>query len=311
MQVRIKHFVFLTFLAFLILGVTGCGGGKKVALDPESQDFYTYAYLIMTSVEKDIFRHLPDKEARAEFIEDFWAKRDPDPDTEENEFKQEFFRRIEYANQRFKEGPPGWKTERGRIYIYLGPPDKFEEIFNHYEVVAMTGERVRGSVIIWIYYRYNLGIKFMDVKGNGKFTMDPMYGLAGSLTDAIEMAKLGVGYDSGSMSPKYLDFDLKYDVEKKEVVIHFPVKGINFLEEEGLLKADFEFEFHVNEKDGPWRDKFKESRSVAKPEEELLEMEKIVFVFSYDLEPGKYYFDVIIRGGESIDKTRKIFDIKI
>lgn len=311
MQVRIKHFVFLTFLAFLILSVTGCGGGDKIALDPESQDFYEYAYLIMTNVEKDIFRHLPDKEARAEFIEDFWAKRDPDPDTEENEFKQEFFRRIEYTNQRFKEGPPGWKTERGRIYIYLGPPDRFDEIFNHTQVVALTGERVRGSVIIWIYYRYNLGIKFMDVKGNGKYTMDPMYGLAGSLTAAIEMAKLGVGYGSGSMTPKYLDFSLKYDVSKKEIVIHFPVKGINFLEEEGLLKADFEFEFHINEKDGAWRDKFKESRSMAKPEAELLETEKIVFVFSYDLKPGKYYFDVIIRGDESIGKTRKIFDIKI
>lgn len=301
----------MPFLASLILGVTGCGGGEKIALDPESQDFYEYAYLIMTGVEKNIFRHLPDKEARAEFIEDFWAKRDPDPDTEENEFKQEFFRRIEYANQRFKEGPPGWKTERGRIYIYLGPPDKFDEIFNHYEVVAMTGERVRGSVIIWMYYRYNLGIKFMDVKGNGKYTMDPMYGLAGSLTDAIEMAKLGVGYDSGSMTPKYLDFDLEYDIQKKEIVIHFPVKGINFLEDEGLLKADFEFEFHINEKDGAWRDKFKESRSMAKPEAELLKTEKIVFVFSYDLKPGKYYFDVIIRGDESIGNTRKIFDIKI
>lgn len=311
MQTRIKYFVFLPFLASLILGVTGCGGGEKIALDPESQDFYEYAYLIMTGVEKNIFRHLPDKEARAEFIEDFWAKRDPDPDTEENEFKQEFFRRIEYANQRFKEGPPGWKTERGRIYIYLGPPDKFDEIFNHYEVVAMTGERVRGSVIIWMYYRYNLGIKFMDVKGNGKYTMDPMYGLAGSLTDAIEMAKLGVGYDSGSMTPKYLDFDLEYDIQKKEIVIHFPVKGINFLEDEGLLKADFEFEFHINEKDGAWRDKFKESRSMAKPEAELLKTEKIVFVFSYDLKPGKYYFDVIIRGDESIGNTRKIFDIKI
>lgn len=310
MQARIRDYVCLSVLAFWILGLMGCGGGGKIALDPESQDFYEYAYLIMTGMEKDIFRHLPDKEARAEFIKEFWAKRDPTPDTEENEYQEEFYRRIQYANQRFKEGPPGWKTDRGRIYIYLGPPDRFDEIFTHSEV-TISGEPVRGSVILWYYYRYGVGIKFEDVKNNGHYTFDPMDGLAGSLSEAIEMAKLGVGFGEGKMSLKYLNFDLKYDAQKKEIIIYFPVKGINFLEEGGLLKADFEFEFHINDKAGTWKDRFKESRSFAETEDKLLETKEIVFVFSYDLKPGKYYFDVIIRGDESIGKTRKIFEIKI
>jgi len=310
MQARIRDYVCLSFLAFWILGLMGCGGGGKIALDPESQNFYEYAYLIMTGMEKDIFRHLPDKEARAEFIKEFWAKRDPTPDTEENEYQEEFYRRIQYANQRFKEGPPGWKTDRGRIYIYLGPPDRFDEIFTHSEV-TISGEPVRGSVILWYYYRYGVGIKFEDVKANGHYTFDPMDGLAGSLSEAIEMAKLGVGFGEGKMSLKYLNFDLKYDAQKKEIIIYFPVKGINFLEEGGLLKADFGFEFHINDKAGTWKDRFKESRSFAETEDKLLETKEIVFVFSYDLKPGKYYFDVIIRGDESIGKTRKIFEIKI
>ena len=296
-------------MAFLVLGVMSCSG-RKIALDPESQNFYEYAYLIMTGVEKDIFRHLPDKEARAEFIKDFWAKRDPNSDTEENEYKEEFYRRIQYANERFKEGPPGWKTDRGRIYIYLGPPDKFDEIFTHNETTS-SGERVRGSIILWYYYRYGVGIMFADVKGNGQYTLDPFSGFAGSLSEAIEMAKLGISYGEGRISQKYLNFDLKYDAQKKEIIIHFPVKGINFLEEGGLLKADFEFEFHINDKTGAWKDKFVESRSFAETEDKLLETKEIVFVFSYDLKPGKYYFDVIVRGDESIGKTRKIFDIKI
>lgn len=300
----------MSVLAFWILGLMCCGGGGKIALDPESQNFYEYAYLIMTGVEKDIFRHLPDKEARAEFIKDFWEKRDPNTDTEENEFQEEFYRRIQYANQRFKEGPPGWKTDRGRIYIYLGPPDKFDEIFSHMET-TIHGEPVRGSVILWYYYRYGVGIKFMDVKGNGQYTFDPMDGIAGSLSEAIEMAKLGVGFGEGKMSLKYLNFDLEYDGQKKEIIIYFPVKGINFLDEGGLLRADFEFEFHIDEKGGEWKDRFKESRSFAETEDKLLETKEIVFVFSYDLKPGKYYFDVIIRGDESIGKTRKIFEIKI
>jgi hypothetical protein len=138
-----------------------------------------------------------------------------------------------------------------------------------------------------------------------------MIGVYGSLSEAIEMAKLGFSYVEGGMRPKYLDFDVEYNAESKEIAVSLPVKGINFLEEEGLLKADFEFEFHVYEREGPWKDKFRESKVFAKPEDEVLEMEKIIFTFSYDIKPGKYYFDVVITGEESIGKARKIFEIKV
>ena len=65
-------------------------------------------------------------EERQQFIEQFWLRRDPTPDTEENEFKEEHYRRIAYANERFASGIPGWKTDRGRIYITFGPPDEIE-----------------------------------------------------------------------------------------------------------------------------------------------------------------------------------------
>ena len=139
----------------LALGAA-CAAGPKVPLDPESKSFYETARLIMTGEEQKIFNHLPDAAARREFIDDFWDKRDPDPGTEANEFKDEFFVRIAYANKHFKEGRPGWKTDRGRIYIYMGPPDKVEESFSHGD------PDVRGSIIWWIYYRYGLGIEFVD-----------------------------------------------------------------------------------------------------------------------------------------------------
>ncbi len=311
MQTKIESFLLLSAVVLVVLGMTCCGGtGQKISLDPESQDFYEYASLIMTRVEKNIFNHLPDKESRKEFIQDFWDKRDPTPDTEENEYREEFYRRIEYANQRFKEGPPGWKTERGRIYIYLGPPDKFEEFFVHNEV-DFKGERVRGPVLVWIYYRYNLGIKFMDVRGDGKYTFDPMYGLAGSLPDALEMAKLGVSYEDGRMPERYVDFKAEYDAEKKEIIITIPVKNVNFLAEEGMLKADLDFDFHLYEKDGVWKERFKEFRSFVKPEDEVLRMEEMVFSFVHEIKPGRYYLDIIIFGKGSLGKTRKIFEIKV
>ncbi len=117
----------LTLVILVALILMSCGISGKVALDPESRNFYETARLIMTKEEKDIFNHLPDRESRQEFIRDFWAKRDPDSDTEENEFKEEFYGRIEYANRYFREGIPGWKTDRGRIFIYLGPPDKIDQ----------------------------------------------------------------------------------------------------------------------------------------------------------------------------------------
>ena len=67
----------------------------------------------------------PDEE-REQFIEQFWLRRDPTPDTEENEFKEEHYRRIAYANEHYASGIPGWKTDRGRIYIIYGPADEIE-----------------------------------------------------------------------------------------------------------------------------------------------------------------------------------------
>ena len=76
--------------------------------------------------ERDVFENLTTHEEKARFIEQFWYRRDPDPRTSFNEFKEEHYRRIAYANQWFKSGKPGWKTDRGRIYIMHGPPDETE-----------------------------------------------------------------------------------------------------------------------------------------------------------------------------------------
>ncbi len=81
---------------------------------------------IITDEERAAFKRLNTDEEREQFIEQFWLRRDPSPDTAENEFKEEHYRRIAYANERFASGIPGWKTDRGRIYITFGPPDEIE-----------------------------------------------------------------------------------------------------------------------------------------------------------------------------------------
>jgi GWxTD domain-containing protein len=81
---------------------------------------------IITDEERQAFRRLETDEEREQFIEQFWLRRDPTPDTAENEYKEEHYRRIAYTNERFASGIPGWKTDRGRIYIAFGPPDEIE-----------------------------------------------------------------------------------------------------------------------------------------------------------------------------------------
>lgn len=286
---------------FAALFLMSCGFSGKVKLDPVSEDFYETARLIMTKPEKDIFNHLPDKESREEFIEEFWAKRDPDPRTEENEFKEEFFRRIDYANQRFGRGVPGWKTDRGRIYIYLGPPDNIQE------KPYINSPNIKG-LIWWGYYKYKLGLEFVDRRGDGSYVLNQQMGLSGNVLQVIERAKFGQSFAEGQK--EFMDFKTIYNSSKREILVSVPVSAIDFLEEEGILKADFTFKFFIYEKGGLKRDRFTERKSFEKPENEVLELEEIVFSFPFELEAGEYYFDVIVIVEPDVAKARKIIEIK-
>jgi len=81
---------------------------------------------LITDEEQKAFKLLSNDEERDQFIEAFWQRRDPTPDTIENEFKEEHYRRMAYANEHFAAGIPGWKSDRGRIYIMYGPADEIE-----------------------------------------------------------------------------------------------------------------------------------------------------------------------------------------
>ncbi len=81
---------------------------------------------IITDEERAAFKQLSNDEERDNFIEAFWQRRDPTPDTEENEYKEEHYQRIAYANEHFAAGVAGWRTDRGRIYIVYGKPDEID-----------------------------------------------------------------------------------------------------------------------------------------------------------------------------------------
>src|SRR5580700_9436272 len=191
---------------------------------------------IITDEERAAFKQLSNDEERDNFIEAFWQRRDPTPDTEENEYKEEHYQRIAYANEHFAAGVPGWRTDRGRIYIVYGKPD---EIDSHpsggtYErpIDEGGGETSTFPFEDW-RYRYIDGIgqeviiEFVDscMCGEYKMTMDrsekdallmtPNAGLTlyeqmgmsnkASRFSGGNMERLGAGPNSSTLQAKQFD----------------------------------------------------------------------------------------------------------
>jgi GWxTD domain-containing protein len=141
------------------------------------------AYII-SNEERQAWTRLATDEEREQFIEQFWLRRDPSPDTVENEFKEEHYRRIAYANQRYASGIPGWKSDRGRIYITYGPPDEIED-HSSGGTYQRPQEQGGGTTSVYPFqqwrYRYiegigtNVVVEFVDPTMTGEFrmTMDP------------------------------------------------------------------------------------------------------------------------------------------
>src|SRR5580692_7020473 len=138
---------------------------------------------IITDEEAKAFKTLSNDEERDAFIEQFWLRRNPEPDSPENEFREEHYRRIAYANEHYAAGKPGWKTDRGRIYIMWGKPDSTD---SHPSGGAYQrpmeeggGETSTFPFETW-HYRYlegvgdNIDIEFVDTCqcGDYHFTID-------------------------------------------------------------------------------------------------------------------------------------------
>jgi len=191
---------------------SACASSHKILkppVDSNSQKFLDLIRYIVTPQEERIFREMP-PEDRGEFIKDFWARRDSDPSTPENEFRSVYYTRLAVADKAFRAGiPPGWMTDKGRIYILLGPPtdvikkpmgDKSTELIYHHspERKNFSGNASRGPsrdqgelstnlleegifterpTEIWIYYQYSdyfagpLRLIFVDYEGTGNYRL--------------------------------------------------------------------------------------------------------------------------------------------
>jgi GWxTD domain-containing protein len=154
------------------------------AIDPYRKWVLQDVVYIITDAERKAFNVLTTNEERGKFVEQFWARRDPTPGTEQNEMKEEHYRRIAYVNQHFTASLPGWNTDRGRIYIQYGPPDEIE---SHAADGSYQRPQSEGGGTTETYpfeqwrYRYiegmgqNVIVEFVDKDRTGDYrmTMDP------------------------------------------------------------------------------------------------------------------------------------------
>lgn len=182
-----KNLIISLVLTFVLAGINFAQppSEKPVKMKTENQKVFEDwlkedVSLIITKAERDAYLKLKTNEERENFIDYFWRRRDPDPDTEENEYREEYYQRIAYANEKFSSGIPGWRTDRGRIYIIHGKPDSIEShpSGGSYERPSYEGG---GSTTTYPFetwfYRHldNVGdgieFEFVDPTGTGEYRL--------------------------------------------------------------------------------------------------------------------------------------------
>jgi len=172
---------------------------------------------IISDEEIKAFKSLSNDEERDNFIELFWLRRNPNPDSPENEYREEHYRRIAYANEHFAAGKPGWKTDRGRIYIEFGKPDDIDAHpsggdYNR-PMEEGGGQTSTYPFEIW-HYRYlegigdNIDIEFVDTCMCG-------------------------------------DYHMTYDRSEKDALIHNPGMAPTLFEQMGVAKPEDRFKSGV------------------------------------------------------------------
>jgi GWxTD domain-containing protein len=308
-------------VAVLLLGA-GCHlYNLEKKLSPDNAEFLSYVRYIITPEERKAFLEMPDSQ-KPQFIEEFWKKRDTDPDTPENEFRTEYDKRIQKANELFRgEGRPGWLTDRGRIYILFGPP--MDRIVNPPSVSGR--ER---CTEVWYYGQFP--VVFRDESCTGNYVLVTYDLTSLRETNLAYMSTLNEAQDQAqrTIQPNLATgksaFDFEWQVEKKVVspdrveglvTVEVPVAKIWFKSVGDVLATDLTIELQLKDSQGKVYWERKETETVSTTEQKLKGQmrdkvrKEIPFVFDQDLErlrAGKNQFVLVLKnatGNETVRKT--------
>lgn len=226
---KAKRYFSILFLVFFPVFCLSCASYKvsRPPLDQNSQKFLDFIRYIITPQEERIFREMP-PEDRHEFVRDFWQRRDPNPETPDNEFRNQYYTRLAVADQAFRAGIPGWMTDRGRIYILLGPPtDVIKKSMGESTAEFSTrnrdlssdllqqGTRTERPTEIWVYNQYPdyfsgpLRLTFVDYESDGDY----------KLTTDVEVQPFSMMSYIQS-DPNLVKYQWIGEIEKDESLLH-------------------------------------------------------------------------------------------
>jgi GWxTD domain-containing protein len=237
----------LIFFTAAFFCLASCTHRLPAETDPLDTNFFEVARLIMLEEEIKAYNQLEDKGSRDRFIEEFWRKRDPDPTTDENEFREEFTERIEAANELFGYGfgsrglntGRGWNSDQGRVYLVLGPPDRVRHFWREVDPAMRTEvEDPQRSQVVdrvqieeWFYEKYSTPIEFeRGMRGWRLGTQTP------AVLSVIQEAKEEL-LSPESESPLDLSLRLRVFFREDEIVLEIPSDRLNFKEEGEYLRA--------------------------------------------------------------------------
>ena len=182
--------------------------------------------LIIRPEEEAAFEKLKTDEEREEFIKIFWDLRDPNPDTEENEYRDQHYERLAYANEHFSSGKPGWMTDRGRIYIKFGKPDEIEAhpAGGSYQRPSYEGG---GSTTTYPFetwfYRYLPGVRsgveieFVDSTGSGEYRIARDFSEKDAMAHVPGYAQTSQSFENGYLREQdspFAKIELLRDLDK-------------------------------------------------------------------------------------------------
>jgi GWxTD domain-containing protein len=291
-------------------------------LDPENRDWLMRVRYIITKDEQHAFLDLPEAE-REEFKEEFWERRDPDPDTEENEFRIEYENRLEQAEELFvSEGKPGWLTDRGRIYILFGPP--MDRITNPMGSTSQTRCQE-------VWYYGNFPVVFIDETCTGSFRL-VTYDLTSIRSFNLNyMHELNMAQASAQQTIVGRVEEFKYDwqVEKTLVTddriegkihISMPYANIWFSEDVGKLSTTLSVHLELKNAEGTLVWEHDSSYPIETNEDELREFKgeeykiEIPFVFEEEianLRGGKNKLYAVLTNETGGDEVKKVMDFEI
>ena len=288
----------------LLLADCATKGGSVRNLPVQDREFLSEVRYLISKKESKIFKNTPPEERR-DFIEEFWKVRDPDPMTEENEFRDEYYRRIEKANHLFHEGSQGWLSDRGRILILLGEPERRDVYPTGYSFYEPPVE-------IWFYG--NFPVIFVDYHREGMYRLDPVSVRRLSM---INVAQMQLKPEGIQRNVRLFDFTLTAQETGRgeaKLLMEIPYRVTNLVLDEKTKSYSTQIKLSVRVTDAAGKQVLEkdELRTVTVSDDKLAQLGKnYAFEFLLQLPPGKYTAQVVLENTADRSQARKKIQIKL